>query len=222
MITLGQDSNTKTRLIYVFDPLCGWCYGFTPVIERFAEQHPELREEVISGGMITGDRIGPIGEVAPYIKTAYKDVENTTGIKFGEPFLKDILDEGSAIFTSIPPSVALAIVKDINPEKAFPFSKLLQKSIYYYGNAPEKLEQYQNLAEELGIDTNGFLEKMEDEEYLKLAERDFQMSNSLGVNGFPTVFIVSGGSIIPIARGYVDNQTLESNYQRALEMVKNK
>ncbi len=60
----------KGKLIYVYDALCGWCYGFSPVISKIHKEYKDSLEfEVISGGMILGDRIGPIGEVASYIKT---------------------------------------------------------------------------------------------------------------------------------------------------------
>ncbi len=28
-------------LVYVYDALCGWCYGFAPVIKAFAERYAE-------------------------------------------------------------------------------------------------------------------------------------------------------------------------------------
>jgi putative protein-disulfide isomerase len=27
-----------TRLLYVMDPMCSWCWGFAPVLESLAEQ----------------------------------------------------------------------------------------------------------------------------------------------------------------------------------------
>ena len=103
----------KIKLIYVYDALCGWCYGFSPVIDQFAKKYKnDLTFEVISGGMVTGGRIGSIGEVAGYISWAYKDVENATGIKFGNNFLNKTLKDGKAIFTSIPPAIAMSVFKD--------------------------------------------------------------------------------------------------------------
>lgn len=58
------------KLIYVYDALCGWCYGFSPIIKQFYKKHKNHFDsiQVVSGGMIRGERIGAIGEVAPYIK----------------------------------------------------------------------------------------------------------------------------------------------------------
>ncbi len=47
----------RGRIIYVNDALCGWCYGFSPVITAIHEKYKdELDFEVISGGMVTGSQ----------------------------------------------------------------------------------------------------------------------------------------------------------------------
>ena len=91
------------KIIYVYDALCGWCYGFSPVMEQFyRKQHDAVDFEVISGGMITGSRMGPIGEVAPYIRWAYKEVEEKTRVTFGEAFLKQVLEDGKRFLALSP------------------------------------------------------------------------------------------------------------------------
>lgn len=53
------------KIIYLYAALCGWCYGFSPVLHQFQEKYKgDVTIEVISGGMITGKKIGPIGKVA--------------------------------------------------------------------------------------------------------------------------------------------------------------
>ncbi|NJL75411.1 MAG: hypothetical protein HC892_10655 [Saprospiraceae bacterium] len=94
----AQNTN-RMKIIYVYDALCGWCYGFSPTMQEFHNKYQsELDFEVISGGMVTKDRIGPIGEVASYISWAYKEVERTTGVQFGTSFLQGVLKDGKAIF----------------------------------------------------------------------------------------------------------------------------
>jgi hypothetical protein len=67
------------KIIYIYDALCGWCYGFSPVMQQLQEKYAgKLEFEVLSGGMIMGLRAGPIGEVAAYIEKAYPDVESET------------------------------------------------------------------------------------------------------------------------------------------------
>src|SRR4051812_21753261 len=75
-------------LYYCYDAYCGWCYGFSPVISRIAEEYKDrLTFEVLSGGMIRHETPQHFGPIARYVQTAYTRVEELTGIKFGEDFL---------------------------------------------------------------------------------------------------------------------------------------
>ena len=201
------------KLIYVYDALCGWCYGFSPVMIEFQKMYRDsLTFEVISGGMITGGRIGPIGEVAPYISWAYKDVEKTTGIKFGDEFLNNTLKKGKAIFTSIPPAIALSVFKTLQPKNSLHFASELQIAIYFDGKEPENLEAYGQIAAKFGLDADLFVEKMKEPLYKKLAEDDFKKSTELGVSGFPAIFIEINNQYFIIGKGYMPFDTLNSKY----------
>ena len=206
-------SQDNMKVIYVYDALCGWCYGFSEVMNQFSEKYKNTTDfEVISGGMITGNRIGPIGEVAPYISWAYKDVEKATGVKFGEKFLNETLKDGKAIFTSIPPAIAMSVFKTLMPDESIKFASKLQKAIYYDGIEPEKLEAYSAIAKSFGANEQQFLEAMKDTSNLKLAQNDFQKSKELGVKGFPSVFVLANGTYHKISSGYVSLKVLETSF----------
>lgn len=206
-------SQEKMKVIYVYDALCGWCYGFSPVMLEFQEKYKnELTIEVISGGMVTGDRIGPIGEVASYISWAYKDVEKATGVKFGSAFLENTLKKGEAIFTSIPASIALSIFKTADSTQSLQFASALQKAIYFDGMEPENTTAYGQIAEKFGLNAGDFTAKMKDSTFKLLAEADFNQSSTLKVSGFPTVFVEWKGHFYKVGSGYMPFQELEKNY----------
>ena len=204
------------KIIYVYDALCGWCYGFSPVMIQFQEKYKEsIDVEVISGGMITGNRIGPIGEVAYYINQAYINVEKLTGAKFGVNFLNKTLKEGHAIFTSIPPAIALSVFKKTDSlGNSVLFASELQKAIYYEGIEPNNSTEYAKIASKFGIDSESFITKFDDPKYTKLAFVDFEKSSTLGVKGFPTVFLEINGVHHKIGSGFMPFNHLENNYLR--------
>ncbi|GAA0873049.1 DsbA family protein [Gangjinia marincola] len=211
------------RLYYIYDALCGWCYGFSPVIQEFCKTHKDdFKAEVISGGMITGNRIGPIGEVAGYISEAYKVVEDRTGVKFGEGFLNGILAEGTAIFTSIPSAIAMSILKQEQPEAQIAFAAALQNSIYDTGIKPKDLDAYADLLASFGLDREEALIKMNQKEYREAAEADFKFAASLGVSGFPTLVLKHNDKYYAIAKGYISLTDLELNYEHFKKNVLNK
>lgn len=201
------------KIVYVYDALCGWCYGFSPVIKQFYQDHrSDVSFEVISGGMITGSRIGPIGEVASYIQWAYKEVEQATGVTFGQGFLEGVLAEGTTIFTSTPLGIALSVFKSHRPNEAVLFANALQKAVYYDGLAPQDTVAYAPLAEAFGLDGKAFVAQMQQAEFQALAEADFQRSQQLGVSGFPTVFAEAEGNYYRLASGYTRLSDLESRF----------
>lgn len=206
----------KLKLIYVYDALCGWCFGFSSVMSAFANKYQaEIEVQVVSGGMIRGERIGPIGEVAAYIKDAYKTVEESTGVQFGKAFLEDILEEGSAVFTSIPSSVALSVFKTLKPDSSLAYAEDLQKAIYVDGQRPLDLDAYATRAAKYGIDPIAFKEMMQQDTFIEMAEEDFTLAQQMGINGFPTIILHNGEKAVMMARGYLPMERLESNYSQA-------
>lgn len=192
----------KPIILYVYDPLCGWCYGFSPVMVRLYEQYKDSVEfDVISGGMVVGDRIGPLGEKAAYIREAYKTVEQKMGVKFGDKYVNEILAEGTAIQTSIPASKLLVAFKSLDSGKAILYAHELQNALYRDGVYPDDLRGLLESTDTFGVSKDDILTIAESDEVIGAMEHDFKMSSQLGVSGFPTVFIIKDNTINVIARG---------------------
>lgn len=205
----------KDKIFYIYDALCGWCYGFSPVMEKLYNTYKdEIDFEVLSGGMIMGDRVGPIGQVAPYISHAYKDVERASGVKFGEAFLNNILAKGTTVLSSEKPAVAMSVFKTYYPGKSILFAASLQKAIYYDGIEPEDVNAYGKYALQYDIDPVDFISKMKDKTYRNMAECEFQQVAEWGISGFPTVVYQQGDKFYLIARGYTSYGELEAMVQQ--------
>ena len=43
----------NTTVTYLFDPLCGWCYGASPMIQKLAQQ-ADLKLELAPTGLFAG------------------------------------------------------------------------------------------------------------------------------------------------------------------------
>ncbi len=205
----------KSKIYYAYDALCGWCYGFSPVIQKFAKENSDkFTFEVLSGGMVRGTRVGPIALVAPYIKEAYKQVEQTSGVKFGETFLQNLNSEESPIFDSIPAAKAMAILKRMQPERQIEFAAALQKAIYFEGMAPQDIDGMAEIVRKFGIEKAYFLDAMQTDESAHKASEEFQLIENWGINGFPAVIVDRGDQLFMAARGYTDyehlSQTIES------------
>lgn len=191
------------RIIYLYDPLCGWCYGFSPVIKKLSEDYSRQYDfTVISGGMIPHEKSGSINEIAPFIKDAYKTVEENTGIKFGETFIREILMPGNAVLNSEKPSRAVTICKMLKPEQTIAFVHDLQRAFYFYGKDLQDDATYRPLASAFNIDEDLFMKMLNEPEVAKKTQEDYQYAASLNVSGFPTLLYQNEDTMLVLSRGY--------------------
>lgn len=205
----------KPQVMYIFDPLCGWCYGFSPVIKKLKEQHSEAFDfRAYLGGMVLGDRVGTIDEKFAFLKEgAIERVEQTTGVSFGDHFKDEILDKGDYIINSEPPSIALTILRETNAEQHIEIAHDVQNALYKNGQNLNEVETYLPLADKYGVDREEFTEKFSQPGYQKQTYTEFQMVHELGIRGYPSVVVIVGEQGYLIGRGYQPfepiNETLE-------------
>ena len=201
----------RNTIINVFDPLCGWCYGFGPVMIKLEEKYnDQLDFDVISGGMITGTRIGPLSNMASYIKQAYKVVEQNSGVKFGEQFVNKTLEEGKVIFSSLEPAKALTIYKHLSKSNGIAFSHQIQKLIYWDGIDPVQYSAYLPLFEKQGFDSKTVLPLFASKDMEQETINEFALAQRWKINGFPSCVIqMADGKAIPISNGYLSFEQME-------------
>lgn len=209
-----------STIIYCYDAWCGWCYGFSPVIKKIAEEFGDkLSFEVLSGGMIIMDNSRPVSAMAGYIQKAYKVVEERTGIQFGEDFLWHIFnpDKSDWFPDSEKAAIALCIFKEYHPEQQVAFASDLQYALNYEGRDLTDDEAYRHLLEKYQVPADEFYSKLKDELYKEKAQYEFALCRQLQVSGFPTVLIqVSETKFWLLARGYTDYDSLKQRLESVL------
>ncbi|MEP6616738.1 MAG: DsbA family protein [Ginsengibacter sp.] len=210
-------------LIYCYDAYCGWCYGFSEVMKKINSSYKNvLSIEVLSGGMILPENPVPIGASASYINSAYKNVEEVSGIKFGEDYLWHIThpDQSDWYPNSEKPAMALCIFKEYFPEQQVSFAADLQYALHYEGRDLTDDEAYRHLLEKYNLPAEEFYEKLGDEEYKEKAHYEFALCKQLQVTGFPAVLLqTSDTKFYLLARGYTSYETMEERINNTLKEI---
>jgi putative protein-disulfide isomerase len=213
----------KPLLIYCYDAYCGWCYGFSPVIKKIAEDFKdELDADVLSGGMILPEKPTHFDTIAPYIQKAYKTVEEHTGVKFGEDFLWHVFNyEDSDWYpNSEKPAIALSIFKEFYPDRAVEFAGDLQYALNFEGRDLTDNEAYRHLLEKYSIQPEIFYERLQGEEYKEKAYYEFSLVKQLQVTGYPAVLIQANDSkFYLVARGFTDYDSLKERIDNVLKSL---
>jgi putative protein-disulfide isomerase len=215
----------KPVIYYCYDAYCGWCYGFSPVIKRVWEEYRNQFDfQVLSGGMIRPERPQHIRKMAPFIQSAYKQVESTTGVQFGQDFLWHVFnpEESDWFPDSLKPAIAMAVFREYLPLLQVPFACDLQYALNYEGRDLCDNEAYRHLLEKYGLPVDEFYTKLKMEEYHDQAVYDFSLVQQLRVTGFPTMFLQESETMLyQVSRGYLNYESVHENIERIkAEIVK--
>jgi putative protein-disulfide isomerase len=210
-------ASTTPQLLYLFDPLCGWCYGTSPVVQRLAEEYADrVPVTVLSGGMVTGEQVGPMRRVWEYVSQASRQVAQVTGAVFGEAFQR-LGEEGSYINDSEPPSRALAVFKQLDPlKREVEFAHAIQRAHFAEGKNLNAAATYEELARAFSLDPAEFRRYWESDAARQATQQEFEVVQQLGVQGFPTLIFVHGTDGYVLTRGYQPYEQLKAGLEQLL------
>lgn len=204
----------KPVIYYVFDPLCGWCYGFSPVIRAFAQKHAlEFEFRVVTGGMVLGEREGPIAAVAPHDRSLYERITALSGQKFGEAYFQDLLGPGTAFCSSLPGALAMAAFRTYQPDRALDFAARIQKAIFGEGLPPAEAQTFGHCAEDFGMNSEDFMKLMVKKRHLEIVQKEFKVVRQWGIQAFPAVVLEEGDKGYLLGRGYQSLAMLEAQLE---------
>lgn len=196
------------KLVYVYDPLCGWCYGFGPVVEELEKNYGDrVSIEIIPGGMVMGNRIRPVGEMADYILGAIPRLEKMTGVKMGEPY-KALLREGTYVTSSLKPSIALQVYKSFKTDGAISYAHDVQEAFFLEAKDLNNEELYADISTNYGLNRDDFLSRMKSPDFEIQTKKEFQRVSEMGVNGFPAMLMEKDDSLYMLNSGFVEYKKL--------------
>ena len=210
----------KPTLIYAFDPLCGWCYGFHPIMKRLKTRFSEdLNLKVVPGGLATGDNAQQINEGHEYILSAMKRVEEISGVQFGENF-KLLAEEGSYYYNSEPSCRIQNVINRLQPNQALEFAGSLHKAIFVEGKNLNEWDTFESLFEDLSVDLEEAKTLYESDKIRKETTKNFEWCANHEATAFPTLLLHIGDEIGVMSRGYRPFDILESHLHHLLNNIK--
>jgi len=201
-ISLSSHAQSDMKLIYVGDPMCSWCYGFSPeLLEIVNHYKDQLGLEIVMGGLRPYHNV-PISEMKEFLSHHWEDV----GKASGQPFEYGILDRSDLNYDTEPPCRASVVVRHMGQAKELTFFKEAQKAFYFYNKDMNQASTYHEILDKLGLDTAEFDKLFHSDEYKAAVKRDFERARELGVSSFPTLLLDDGQETRVVARGYAQSE----------------
>lgn len=187
-----------TKLVYVGDPMCSWCWGFAPEIEELAADHPV---EVVVGGLRPGPMAQELDDaLAGFLERHWVEVGNRTGQPFDTAFLER---RDGWLYDTEPPAIAVTRLRQARPSQTLGYFTNLQSAFYADGRDITDRSVLADLATQHGVDREEFAASLHGDEARQLAWEDFARARNWGITGFPTLVGELGdGRLALLARGW--------------------
>jgi putative protein-disulfide isomerase len=209
---------TTPHLIYFSDPMCSWCYGFSPVIEDIRRSFGRaLPVRVVMGGLRPGVS-EPMTEAAKReVSGHWRHVHDATGLPFDAAA---VMREGF-VYDTDPAARAVVVVRRDGEEVAVDFLGRTQRAFYAEGRDVTSAKVLADIAVEVGQDRDRFLEAWTSEEAKQETWRDYAISQRAGVTGFPT--LVAGpnaeGAFGVVTRGFAPGEQVVAVLRDWIERI---
>lgn len=186
-------------LWYFADPMCSWCWGFSPVINAIRDSYRgHVKVALILGGLRPGTTEAMTAKQREEILHHWHAVHERTD----QPFrFEGAMGEGF-VYDTEPASRAVVAMAALSPEAVFPLFKAIQAAFYAEGRDVTQSEVLAELVEGLGVPRADFLAAFESDAAREKTLAHFQMARRAGVGGFPTVVLQRGEEHRFLTRGY--------------------
>lgn len=187
-------SEQQTTLHYVYDPLCGWCYGAAPLLQAAATLDG-LKIELHAGGLWLGSRRQPMGEaLRDYVRPHDQRIEALTGQHFGERYFNELLLREGSLLDSEPPIRAVLAVTALGGDGLAMLHRI-QQSHYRDGLWIGEPAFLATLAAEQGIAAEAFQQAYLQAPLLPHLAASQGWMQRLGGQGYPTLGIEREGKL---------------------------
>lgn len=188
----------KVHITYLFDPLCGWCYGASGIMRELSSR-PEIEVELAPTGLFSGRGARPVdAQFAAFAWSNDLRIAALTGRTFTEEYREQVLGKLGSMLDSAPATLALTAVSLTTPEAELNALRLIQEARYIRGlDVTENLVLIETL-ENAGFGAAAALLRASDEDLLEANNRRLVSARALKdefrVDGVPALIVDDGTS----------------------------
>jgi putative protein-disulfide isomerase len=140
-------------LHYIYDPLCGWCYGASPLVSA---ARGRVRVQAHGGGMMAGAaRRAVTPALRQFVMAHDRRIAQASGQPFGPGYLEGLLQDPGAMLDSAPPITAVLAASEL-AGAGLDLLARVQHAHYVLGRRVAEVAVLRELAADLGLDVEAF------------------------------------------------------------------
>lgn len=211
-----QKSLDDYVLLYIADPMCSWCWGFSPVIDAIEQRYGDrVRLELIAGGLFPNTSTAMDDRFKAMVREHWQHVAEQTG----QPFDFGFFERQSFVYDTEPACRALVAARELSAQVPLAFLKALHAAFYRDNRDITQSAVIGDVAQECGFDRERFLAELESEESWARTIDDFALARELGMRGLPTLLSYDRRTVAVVAEGYQPLAKIVPRLEHCLDLV---
>lgn len=197
-----------TTLYYIHDPMCSWCWGYSPVWKALQESLPStIKIQYVAGGLAPDSDVPmPLAQQA-MIQNHWRTIENKLSTKFNYDFWQ-INTPRRSTYNS-----CRAVIAAHKQQCQIEMIDAIQHAYYLRALNPSDLEVLIDLAKEfvdqkkLSIDLDSFINDLGSRETENELQKQIILARQLTQQGFPSLVLQKEERYYSIPIDYLAYQT---------------
>ncbi len=173
-----------SRLYYVHDPMCSWCWGFRPVWQKLlAQLPPHLSVLYILGGLAPDTEAPMPAYMQHKIHATWEHIHATLGTPFNFDFWRLCQPRRDTY------KACRAVIAAKKQQQEQPMILAIQQAYYMHAMNPSDTETLIRLAEALPMYHARFVYDLTASDTEQLLQQDIGFAQTLPIRGFPSLVL---------------------------------
>ncbi|MBY5402051.1 MAG: DsbA family protein [Rhizobium sp.] len=184
------------HLTYLYDPLCGWCYGAAPALDKMARLD-NLTVELAPSGLFAGEGARPLDErFAAYAWHNDQRINRLTGQVFSQLYRDQVLGGADTMFDSAPATLGLIAVGLTQLDREREALTALQIARYVDGRNTSEIVVVADVLDQAGFSDAAARVRAPDEvlldAYRNRIGKSRQLMDAFRMDGVPALLVSDG------------------------------
>ncbi len=203
------------QFTYLFDPLCGWCYGAAAGLHWLRRQ-PGIVLRGLPVGLFAWERAVPLERMRDHIRAADQRIAQLTGQDFSAAYFDRVVLQPEGLIESGPATLALSIAERRHPGSGLDLLHAIQQARYVEGRDVTDPAVLAGIAGRQGLPLTDVVAAFADPAELRQArlwaDQGQMLLDTVGARGVPTLLLHEAGAaprVLPAAFLYQDRIALQ-------------
>ena len=187
------------HFLYIADPMCSWCWGFSPVIEQISDEFGDRAPVHLMVGGLRPGTTEPMGDKdKEYISNHWNHVHEASG----QPFDFSLFEQDGFVYDTEPACRAVVAARSLNETQALGFLGTLHRAFYADNRDTTDANILADIAGEYGFSRGEFELTHSSQEIREETLADFRFTQQSGITGFPTLLAVEDDKAQVVTAGF--------------------